>query len=309
MTGAQSGGPSSLTLSNMWTRLSSSSLRVTGADRVDFVQGQMTGDLRGAPTPGLVAAVFLNVRGQIEHFARAYRREADVYLHLDAEQALALAARLKRYVIFDQVEILDTTELLATVHVQDAAMLAGWDMNGPDAQQFEPAGITALGGRVNRTGTPGVDLHYLRRHEDAVLAVLPGEEGTLEALNAARVRAGIPDVVRDGFAGTLLQEIGLDVGGPLPAISYRKGCYVGQEIMARLEARGNARHALTLLSGHNIPPHSEIRHGERLVGQTGGSTGELALSKLRKDLPEGAELRVGEAEARITVPPSLAPGA
>ena len=52
----------------------------------------MTGDLRGAPTPGLVAAVFLNVRGQIEHFARAYRREADVYLHLDAEQALALAA-------------------------------------------------------------------------------------------------------------------------------------------------------------------------------------------------------------------------
>ena len=71
--------------------------------------------------------------------------------------------------------------------------------------------------------------------------------------------------------------------------------------MARLEARGNARHVLTLLSGHDIPAHSEIRHGERLVGQTGGSTGDLALSKLRKDLPEGVALRVGDAEARVLV--------
>lgn len=299
MTGAQSGGPSSLTLSNMWTRLSSSSLRVTGADRVDFVQGQMTGDLRGAPTPGLVAAVFLNVRGQIEHFARAYRREADVYLHLDAEQALALAARLKRYVIFDQVEILDTTELLATVHVQDAAMLAGWDMNGPDTQQFELAGITALGGRVNRTGTPGVDLHYLRRHEDAVLAVLPGEESTLEALNAARVRAGIPDVVRDGFAGTLLQEIGLDVGGPLPAISYRKGCYVGQEIMARLEARGNARHHLARLVGDGLPDRAEVMQGGKVVGQAGEHAGGQSLARLRRELVDGAAVEVGGVPATV----------
>lgn len=285
----------------MWTRLPSSSLRLTGADRVDFVQGQMTGDLRGAPTPGMVTGAFLNVRGQIEHFSRAYRREGDVYLHLDPDQAPALAARLKRYVIFDQVEIEATTELLATVHVQDAAMLAGWEASGPDAQQFELAGITVLGGRVNRTGTPGVDLHYLRRHEDAVLAVLPGEEGTLETLTAARIRAGIPDVVRDGFTGTLLQEIGLDVGGPLPAISYRKGCYVGQEIMARLEARGNARYHLARLVGAALPDHAEVTLAGKVVGQSGEHAQGLSLARLRRELTDGAAVEVGGVPATVQV--------
>ncbi|WP_309570396.1 folate-binding protein [Deinococcus sp.] len=283
----------------MWTRLPSSSLRVTGADRVDFVQGQMTGDLRGAPTPGMVAGVFLNVRGQIEQFTRAYRREKDVYLHLDADQAPALAARLKRYVIFDQVDIQDSTELLATVHVQEDHLLAGWNPDGPAAQQFELAGITALAGRVNRTGTPGVDVHYLRRHEDALLAALPGDEGTLEGLHAARIHAGIPDVVHDGFTGTLLQEIGLDVGGPLPAISYRKGCYVGQEIMARLEARGNARYHLAQLTGENLPERAEVTQGGKVVGQAGQHAAGLSLARLRKELPDGAVVEVGGVVATV----------
>ncbi|THF83930.1 folate-binding protein YgfZ [Deinococcus sp. KSM4-11] len=283
----------------MWIRLPSSSLRLTGADRVDFVQGQMTGDLRGAPTPGMVAGAFLNVRGQIEQFARVYRREHDVYLHLDEGQAPALAARLKRYVIFDQVEIQDSTALLATVHVQEAEQLAGWNSSGPDAQQFELAGITALGGRVNRTGTPGVDLHYLRRHEDALLAALPGAEGTLADLNVARIRAGIPDIVRDGFSGTLLQEIGMDVGGPLPAISYRKGCYVGQEIMARLEARGNARYHLAQLVGEHLPEHAEVTQGGRVVGQSGQHAASLSLARLRRELENGAPVEVGGIPASV----------
>ncbi|GHF39611.1 hypothetical protein HNQ07_001722 [Deinococcus metalli] len=285
----------------MWTRLPSSSLRLTGADRVDFVQGQMTGDLRGAPIPGMVAGAFLNVRGQIEHFARAYRRDLDVYLHLDAGQAPTLAARLKRYVIFDQVEIQDSTELLASVHVHDPEQLAGWNPDGPDAQQFELVGITTLAARVNRTGTPGVDLHYLRRHEDALLAALPGGEGTLAALNAARIRAGIPDVVRDGFTGTLLQEIGLDVGGPLPAISYRKGCYVGQEIMARLEARGNARYHLVRLAGEGLPERAEVTQAGRVVGQAGEHAAGLSLARLRRELTDGAAVEVGGVPATVTL--------
>ena len=58
-----------------FTRLPSSALRLTGPDRLDFVQGQMTANLKAAPTPGMVPACFLNVRGgQIEQFARVYRR-------------------------------------------------------------------------------------------------------------------------------------------------------------------------------------------------------------------------------------------
>jgi folate-binding protein YgfZ len=283
----------------MWTRLPSSALRLTGPDRVDFAQGQMTNDLKAAPTPGVVACCFLNVRGQIEFFARAYKRQDDVYLHLAAGQAEGLAARLRRYVIFDQVELADVTAELGTVHVWNAQTVPGWTADGPDAQTFERAGGTVLAGRVNRTGRPGVDLHYLTRLESEVLAALGGEETSLATLDAARVRAGIPDVTRDGFTGTLLPEIGLDVGGPLPAISYRKGCYVGQEIMARLEARGNARYHLARLAGAGLPDHAGVTRGGKVVGQSGLHADGLSLARLRRELAPGEAVEVGGVPATV----------
>jgi len=117
-----------------FTRLPSSALRLTGPDRLDFVQGQMTANVKAAPTPGMVPACFLNVRGQIEHFARVYRRADDLYLHLDdpgtpGEAAAQLAARLKKYIIFDQVEVQDVSGVLASVHVWDGVP-QGWDPAG-----------------------------------------------------------------------------------------------------------------------------------------------------------------------------------
>jgi len=283
----------------MWTQIPSGGLRITGADRVDFVQGQMTGDLRGAPTPGLVACAFLNVRGQIETFARAYRRPDDVYLHVDAGEAEALAARLKRYIIFDQVEVKDVSDELRCVHVWPGTSLPGWNEDGPDVQTFELGGGVVLVGRVNRTGTAGLDLHYLTRHEAAVLAELGGPEAPLAALDTARLAAGIPDIARDGFAGTLPQEVGLDISGPLPAISYRKGCYVGQEIMARLEARGNTRYQLARVAGEGLTRGADILHGGKVVGQTGLNAGNLSLARLRKEVPNGAQVEVDGSPATV----------
>lgn len=283
----------------MWTRIPSSSLRVTGADRVDFVQGQMTGDVRGAGVPGLVACAFLNVRGQIEQFARAYKRQDDIYLHLDAGAAPELLARLRRYIIFDQVEVQDTTDTLRTVHLWPGTDLPGWAPEGSAAQQFDWAGGQVLAGRVNRTGAPGLDLHYLARHEAEVLAALNtlGTEQPLEALDTARIAAGIPDVARDSFGGVLLQEVGLDIGGPLPAISYRKGCYVGQEIMARLEARGNARYRLARVSGAGLSAHTDITQGGKVVGRTGLAVNGQALARLRKEIEPGQTVEVGGSAA------------
>ncbi|WP_221089590.1 CAF17-like 4Fe-4S cluster assembly/insertion protein YgfZ [Deinococcus aquaedulcis] len=286
----------------MWTSIPSSSLRVTGADRVDFVHGQMTNHLRGAPTPGLVPCAFLNVRGQIEHFARVYRREGDVYIHLDEGQAEALAGRLRRYIIFDQVEVQDTTPELRTVHLWRQGDLPGWDAAGGDAQSLTLGGAAVLGGRVNRTGTPGVDLHYLAREEAGVLAALGGAEVPLGDLDAARVTAGLPDITRDALTGTLPQEVGLDLSGPLPAISYRKGCYVGQEIMARLEARGNTRYHLARLhgqSGPGWPAGHDVTFEGRVVGQAGLFAGGASLARVRKDLPAGAALQVGGVNATL----------
>ncbi|AFZ67865.1 YgfZ/GcvT domain-containing protein [Deinococcus peraridilitoris] len=277
-----------------FTRLPSSALQLTGTDRLDFVQGQMTGDLKRAPVPGMVPALFLNVRGQIEFFARVYRRPDDVYLHLAEGEAVALQARLRRYIIFDQVEIEDLGETLTTLHVwsQD---FPNWDSAGADVQQFELAGGSVLGARVNRTGQLGVDLHVLTRQLGAVLAALGGVERSFEHLERARVLAGLADTTRDRWQGSLLQEVGLD-----DAISYRKGCYVGQEIMARLEARGNTRSRLAALEGEDLPSYSEVVFNGKVVGQSGHSVGERVLVKLRKEVELGSEVQVGGVTARVT---------
>ena len=279
-----------------FTRLPSSALRLTGADRLDFVQGQMTGNIKAAPTPGMVPACFLNVKGQIEQFARIYRRADDVYLHLDAGAAPALAARLKKYIIFDQVEVQDVSEVLATLHLWNED-LPGWNAAGTDVQTFELGGGVVVAARVNRTGTPGLDVHYLQRHEAELLPLL-GQELPFKKLEAARIQAGLSDVGRDGWAGSLLQEVGLD-----DAISYRKGCYVGQEIMARLEARGKTRYALTRLEAlaDALPAHTEILLDGRAVGVTGASAGAVAIAKLRKDVSPEALLTVGTVQARAAV--------
>lgn len=287
----------------MWTSWPSSSLRVTGADRVDFIHGQMTGDLRRAPTPGLVPSAFLNVKGQIEQYARVYRRPEDLYLHLAAGEASALEARLKKYIIFDQVTLENLTETLSTLHIWDETQLPGWNAAGADAQQFDLAGHTVLGGRVNRTGRSGVDLHFLTAQASAVQAALPGPARPLAELEAARIQAGIPDVSADHFQGTLLQEVGLDIGGPLPSISYRKGCYVGQEIMARLEARGNTRYHLARLRGEHLPAHTDIELNGKTVGQTGAVAAGLSLARLRKEIQAGEEVQVGGHSATVTAPP------
>ena len=288
----------------MFTRLPSAALRLTGADRLDFAQGQMTNDLKGAPTPGMVPACFLNARGQIEFFARVYKRAGDVYLHLAAGEAGPLAARLKRYIIFDQVELQDLSDTLGTVHVWGED-LAGWDPAGPAVQTFRLGGGEVLAGRVDRTGTAGLDLHFLRAHEAAVLAAL-GDEAPLSALTRARILAGRSDVAADRWPGYLPQEVGQEA-----AMSYRKGCYVGQEIMARLEARGQTRYTLMALAGAELPGHAEVTLDGKGVGLTGESVGDRVLARLRRELNPGDTVQVGGVTATVEAarPVSGDPGA
>ena len=280
------------------TPIPSSSLRVTGADRVDFVHGQMTADLRGTPAPGYVAGCFLSVKGRIEQFARIYRRVDDIYIHLDEGQAPELLARLQRYVIFDQVELQDLSSDLRTVHLwgEVPAGLPVLETAGA-AWALEWAGANVLLGAVKRSGRLGLDMHYLAREEGAVLEALYAAGAApqpWETLQAARVAAGLPDPVPDHFLGYLPQEVGLDASGPLPAISYRKGCYVGQEVMARLEARGQARYGLALLQvPSGLPAGSEVMAGGKPVGQTGLEAGGLALARLHLDLLGDAALTAG----------------
>ena len=281
------------------THIPSNSLRLTGADRLDFLQGQMTAHLKAAPTPGRVPALFLSVRGQIEFFAQVYKRPDDLYLHLAAGQATALEQRFKKYIIFDKVEVQNVSSVLSTVHLwgelsPEVAQKLAYALEGAETQITQVGEMTLLISKINRTGQAGLEVHVLNKHLEELINLLALEEKPYTEVQNARVRAGIPDPLEDGFLGDLPQECGLEY-----AVSYKKGCYIGQEIMARLEARGNSRHRLALLEGQNLPSHFDLEREGKKMGRTGLSVGNVVLARLRKELEDGSSLEVGGSSVTV----------
>lgn len=280
--------------------LPSSSLRVTGGDRFNFVQGRVSADLRAAEG-GLTGACFLNARGQVEQFMRIYPRENDIYLHGWAGEAAPLAAELRRHVFFEDVQIHDTSDILCTLHLwQPLPELEG---EGLAWHLPSPKGTRRLVGKVARSPKDGRDVHLLGEELHDFISFLQEKglaERPVEELMHARISAGLPEPSRDRWKESYPQEIGLGEAGPLPSVSYRKGCYLGQETMARLEASRGPRHALALLEGSGVlPSFAEVKDGTgKVIGQLGESGGRRALARLSRRADVEA-LHAGEIAVRV----------
>ncbi|NJK43421.1 MAG: folate-binding protein YgfZ [Pleurocapsa sp. SU_196_0] len=285
----------------------SGALRVTGSDRVPFVHGQVSNDVRGLPVPGGCRAVILNAKGQIEFDVRIYRRADDLYIQTDGDLESAVYERLKRYIVFDDVQLEDITAKISASHVSaDLVQKLGFTPDGADVQLLEGDFGTLLAARVERGLAGGVDVHVLRSRADALGTFFQTHAEPLNVtdLERARLRAGLPDAHRDGFLERLPQECGLE-----PAVSYRKGCYIGQEIMARLEARGNTRYALqSVMLERPVSVGAAVTLEGKTVGQVGSSIvdGEsvIGLAVLRRDLEPEVSLFVDDVRLEAALNPS-----
>jgi tRNA-modifying protein YgfZ len=231
-------------------------LQLLGSDRIPFLHGQCSNDIRGLAVGTACTALVLNARGQIEFEIQVLRRSDDLLVFCQHGLETALFERLKRYIIFDDVQMQILPDHTLLHHIGDP------ETTHPHWQS-------------NRGFANGFDV------------LLPSAEAVpLEPLDfmLARVRASIPSAHQDAFIGRLPQECGFEF-----AVSYKKGCYIGQEIMARLEARGQTRYELrqvrlkqALAAGAAI-----VQQGKE-VGQLGAcvadGAGFLALAVLRRDL-------------------------
>ena len=273
------------------TWLASGALRLTGTDRLDFLHGQTSNDVKGLPTPGGMRSLILNARGQIEFDVRVFRRSEDLYVQTHANLAADVLARLQRYVVFDDVKIEDITDKIRVLHVsgndsREVVLGLGFDSDGWNVQLLETDAGTVLVSRAEHGNGEGFDLHVLSSKASALEAALEsrGVKHLSPAdLEQARVLGGLADAHQDGFLGLLPQECGLE-----EAVSYRKGCYIGQEIMARLEARGHTNRELVWVRAHQaLETGTELEQSGRSVGRAGHfvavTDGFLALAVVRKD--------------------------
>ena len=117
-----------------------------------------------------------------------------------------------------------------------------------------------------------------------------------EALEPLRIEAATPRFGREIDDRVLPAEAGLEER----AISFTKGCYPGQEPVARQHHRGKVNRRLRVLDVDGVPaPETPVVYGEKEVGRVTSSVPGLALAYVRVEVPDDAELRVGAAAARL----------
>jgi tRNA-modifying protein YgfZ len=126
----------------------------------------------------------------------------------------------------------------------------------------------------------------------------PGDEVSEEVFERWRIEAGIPLWGREIDERVLPAEAGLEA----THISFTKGCYPGQEPIARQHYRGKVNRRLRILelAGETVPDRdAEIRHGEKVVGRVTSAVPGLALAYVRVDVPDEASLEIGSQHAKV----------
>lgn len=179
-----------------------------------------------------------------------------------------LRHRLESYLIADEVEIEDAAARYCAeviLGAEAAVAIAARFGRVPAAGEFVQTGEAfAFRGRFSGTENfvclGGAAAVFGADHENT-----GASRGTRDLLEAERIASGLPAVPDDIGPEDLPNEGGLDAD----AISYTKGCYLGQEVMSRLKNLGQVRRRLMVVAGHGEPPAAlcAVRQGEKVVGQ------------------------------------------
>jgi hypothetical protein len=245
-------------------------LRAAGDDVFSFLQGQFTNQLRqqaGAMAYGL----WLNQKGRVLADSIVLCVSENEFLVISWETpAETILQRLQHYIVADDVTLTDETTGMAGVVVggKDCAKVVEGLLGGlAPAGRFVRLGeVLLFGGHgalaesyyaIGPVGlTPGWE-QYFRANECRLI--------TLNDFDRIRISAGAPVVPRDLGPGDLPNEGGLEE----TAISYTKGCYLGQEVMARLKNLGQVRRRLRVVRGSGEPPRSQdpLYQGQKKVGE------------------------------------------
>ncbi len=274
-------------------------LLVTGPEAAEYLQGQLTSDVEAlAPGEGSYAAL-LDRKGHMQADMRVLRLSPEE-IWIDTEpEALETARRhLEMYKIGREVEVTDAgaeRALLSLIGPRSAEIATT-----PPLPPYRCERLTAHGIECLAVGTgEGIDL--IAAADDA------------ERLREALVAAGAPEVVpevaeilrieegRPRFGAEMgPQTMPAEAGIVEAAVSFTKGCYIGQEPVARLHYKGRPNRRLRgLRLSAPAAPGTPLRLGEKEVGQVGSSClspalGQLGLAIVRREAEPGDELAVGE---------------
>jgi folate-binding protein YgfZ len=263
-------------------------LRVTGTDARKFLQGMLTNDVGKLADGQAIYAGLLAPQGKIlfEMFVVAVK--GDFLIDVANDRLAELTKRLGFYRLRSKVEMKEEADLMVAAVWGASPRLPDGAIAYPDPR------LATLGHRVLLPG--GASFREL------------GCASAAEAdYHAMRIKLGVPEGGRDySFGDTFPHEALFD---QLNGVDFKKGCYVGQELVSRMEHRGLARKRIVPIEGEaELPPSgTQVTAGGVPIGTIGSSSGTSGLALIRLDraeeaLAKGSELKVGEVKITLRQP-------
>jgi tRNA-modifying protein YgfZ len=258
-------------------------LRVEGPDAVSYLQGQLSQDVDAIAVGGSAFSLLLQPQGKVDALLRVTRTADDeVVLDVDAGWGEAVLARLRRFKLRVALEL----SMVDWPVVAVRGVAPSDDGPSGDAWAVEPETPGAIGYDLVGPGAAvpdGVELLDVDRYEEL------------------RIRAGVPRMGSELDESTIPATAGIVER----TVSFTKGCYTGQELVARIDSRGdrvpNRLRGLRLDAA--VPPGATLHQGERTIGRVTSSVARVALAYVRREVEPPAEATArwdaGEVGVRI----------
>jgi tRNA-modifying protein YgfZ len=274
-------------------------LLVSGPDAAEYLQGQLTNDIEALAAGDGCYAALLDRKGHMQADMRVLRvKPGELWVDTEPEGLEAARKHLQMYKIGREVEVADKTEEVAILSLigPRSVEIAGTAVLPEHAcEEASVAGVDCLvagtrDGLDLLVGTASKD-----RLREALLAA-GAVEVDLEAAEILRVEAGLPRFGAEMGAETMPAEAGIVEA----AVSFTKGCYIGQETVARLHYKGKPNRRLWgLRLSAPATPGDALHLGDKEVGRVGTacvspSFGPIALAIVRREAEANDELAIGE---------------
>ena len=297
--------------------LQRSKLALTGSDRVRWLNGMMTNNVRDLAQGHGVYGFFLNPQGRILGDLYAYNRGESLVVDIEASQLAKILELFDHYIIMDDVEVANISDERVAIGMTGPKSSETLRAVGVDVPELQPLQFVDLTGSyagitLVRGDNPLVESYEIWASPSRVEELAPrlieavAASVSPEALELLRIASGIPKYGVDIREKDLPQET-----EQARALNFNKGCYIGQEIVERIRSRGSVHRKFTgfTVQGPLPAPGNKIELDGKEVGEVTSSAllpandGEhgVALGYIRREqAAPGKTLRAGEAALSVT---------
>ncbi|HEV7219796.1 MAG: YgfZ/GcvT domain-containing protein [Terriglobales bacterium] len=292
----------------------------TGSDRVRWLNGIITNNVRDLAAGNGVYAFLLNPQGRILGDLYAYHRGGSLLVDTDRSQLPKILEIFDKYIIMDDVEVADVTGILGAVGIAGPKAVEVLRSAGLAFPPLQPLSFVDLTWRdvsvtVVRGDSPSVESYevWISPENQSLLLDVLKTSGALPvgttALNLLRIAEGVPRLGQDIRERDLPQETSQQ-----RALHFTKGCYIGQEIVERIRSRGNVHRMFTgfTVEGPLPLPGAKINVDGKDVGEVTSSASlplpigpyHVALGYIRREIAtSGKALQIDGTILNVTTLP------